>query len=83
VELTDGGEAERLTCVGDARLDDRAAGNSARGERAVYDLATRTVTMTGDPVTLRKSDGAQVQGGRVVYDLDTGKARVVGEGGAS
>jgi lipopolysaccharide export system protein LptA len=83
VELSEAGEAETLTCIGDARLDDRAAGNSARGERAVYDLTSRTVTMTGDPVTLRKSDGAQVQGGRVLYDLESGKARVQGEGAAA
>lgn len=77
VELTAGGEAERMTCTGAARLDDRQAGNRARGETAVYDLATRTVTMTGEPVTLTKADGATVAGGRVVYSLDSGTARVV------
>jgi lipopolysaccharide export system protein LptA len=77
VELTTGGEAERMTCTGAARLDDRQAGNRARGETAVYDLATRTVTMTGEPVTLTKADGATVAGGRVVYSLDSGTARVV------
>lgn len=77
VELTAAGEAERMTCTGEARLDDRQAGNRARGETAVYDLATRTVTMTGEPVTLIKADGATVAGGRVVYSLDTGTARVV------
>lgn len=79
VELDDAGEAQRLICVGDAVLDDRPAGNRARGARAVYDLHARTVTMSGNPVTLTKSDGAQVQGGRVEYDLDSGKARVLAE----
>ncbi len=80
VELNEAGEAEELTCSGDTRLEDRAGGNSARGERAVYDLTSRKVTMTGEPVTLRKSDGAEVQGGRVVYDLETGTAEVRGGG---
>lgn len=82
VELNDDGQAETLICVGDARLDDRAGGNSARGQRAVYDLTSRKVTMTGDPVTLKKSDGAQVQGGRVIYDLETGTAEVRGQAAA-
>jgi lipopolysaccharide transport protein LptA/LPS export ABC transporter protein LptC len=83
VELTARGEAERMTCTGAARLDDRQAGNRARGETAVYDLAARTVTMTGAPVTLTKADGATVAGGRVVYSLDSGTARVVSTPGAA
>jgi lipopolysaccharide export system protein LptA len=83
VELAAGGEAERMTCTGAARLDDRQAGNRARGETAVYDLAARTVTMTGEPVTLTKADGATVAGGRVVYSLDSGTARVVRTPGAT
>jgi lipopolysaccharide export system protein LptA len=83
VQLTEGGEAERMTCTGAARLDDRQAGNRARGETAVYDLAARTVTMTGEPVTLTKADGATVAGGRVVYSLDSGQARVVSAPGAA
>lgn len=78
VELSAEGEAERMTCTGAARLDDRRAGNRARGEVAVYDLASRTITLTGEPVTLTKADGATVAGGRVVYSLDTGTAKVVG-----
>lgn len=79
IELTEEGEAESLTCIGDAVLNDRRAGNSARGRRALYDLTSRTVTMLGEPVTLNKNDGAQVQGARVVYDLATGTARVLSE----
>jgi lipopolysaccharide export system protein LptA len=68
-----------MTCTGAAQLDDRRLGNTARGEGAVYDLTSRTVTMWGEPVVLRKSDGAVVEGHRVVYSVDSGKARVVGE----
>jgi lipopolysaccharide transport protein LptA len=78
VELTPEGEAERMVCTGNARLDDRELGNAARGETAVYDLAARTVTMTGDPVVLRRGDGGVVQGREVVYTIDTGKV-VVGK----
>jgi lipopolysaccharide export system protein LptA len=80
VVLAEGGGAERLTCTGDAVLNDRPAGTTARGEQAVYDLPSRKVTMLGDPVKLTKNDGAQVEGARVLYDLATGTARVVTEG---
>ncbi|HEX2253577.1 MAG TPA: LPS export ABC transporter periplasmic protein LptC [Thermoanaerobaculia bacterium] len=73
------GEAERMTCIGDARLDDKQTGNTARGERAVYDLASRLVTLIGDPAVLNKGDGGQVTGQRVSYDLETGTARVVSQ----
>jgi len=76
VELTGDGEAERMICSGGFELVDTAAGHTARGRVAVYDLASRTVTMRGDPVTFDKSDGSQIQGELVVYDLATGTARV-------
>ncbi|HEX2163794.1 MAG TPA: LptA/OstA family protein, partial [Thermoanaerobaculia bacterium] len=80
VELTADGEAERLIATGEAHLDDRQTGNEARGESAVYDLAQRVITLTGDPARLEKADGATVAGGRVVYSLDTGTARVATPG---
>ena len=81
VALDADGRAKAMTCQGDVHLADRAAGNAADGDRAVYDLATRTVDITGAPVKLRKSDGGQVEGHRVIYDLALGKARVLAEGG--
>lgn len=80
VELDADGRARSLTCTGDVRLDDRAAGTSARGERAVYDFAARTVDLAGAPVELRKGDGTRIEGRRVVYDLDGGRARVLSGG---
>jgi len=79
VKLAEGGGVERLTCSGDAVLNDRPAGSTARGEQAVYDLTSRKVTMLGEPVKLTKKDGAQVEGARVLYDLATGTARVLTE----
>ena len=76
VELTEGGEAETMDCTGSFELVDAAAGHVGRGRAAVYDLASRTVTMRGDPVTFTKSDGSEVRGPFVVYDLATGAAQV-------
>ena len=80
VELDDDGRAERMTCTGAVRLEDRAAGNTATGERAVYDLAARTVDITGAPVKLTKGDGGAVEGRRVLYEVDAGRARVLAGG---
>jgi lipopolysaccharide transport protein LptA len=79
VALDGDGRAESMTCTGQVVLDDRAAGNRATGQRAVYDLGARTVTIEGAPVRLRKADGAQVEGRRVVYDIEAGSATVRGE----
>ena len=79
VALDDKGKAKRMTCTGAVHLTDRAAGNSAEGDRAVYELTARTVEIDGAPVKLHKSDGTRVEGRRVLYDLDAGKARVLSE----
>jgi lipopolysaccharide transport protein LptA len=76
VRLDDAGRARAMTCSGAVRLTDRATGDAATGDRAVYDLGTRTVDITGAPVTLTKGDGGRIEGTRLVYDLDRGRARV-------
>ncbi len=79
VELSAAGQAERMTCEGETRLEDRRSGDTAHGDRATYDLAARSVTLTGEPAVLKKGDGGVVQGGRVTYSVDSGTARVVRE----
>ena len=81
IELDDDGRAERMTCTGAVRLEDRATGNVAAGERAVYDLGGRAIEITGDPVKLTKGDGGAVEGRRVLYEVDAGRARVLSGGG--
>jgi len=80
IELDDHGRAERMTCTGAVRLEDRATDNVAAGERAVYDLAARAIEITGDPVKLTKGDGGAVEGRRVLYEVDAGRARVLSGG---
>lgn len=80
VALDERGRATTMTCTGEVRLTDRVAGNTATGERAVYDLASRAVEIEGEPVRLTKADGARVEGRRVLYDLARGSARVLAEG---
>lgn len=88
-EMTQGGNrlrADRLTFVtadGDLR---RAEANGAvyfvtpeqtmRGDRAIYDLGTGEVTVTGD-VILTQGENV-VTGGRLVYSVATGNARMEG-----
>jgi lipopolysaccharide transport protein LptA len=76
VALDDEGHARTLTCTGQVRLDDRAGGHAATGDRAIYDLPARTLEITGKPASLTRGDGTQVKGPRVVYDLEAGKAAV-------
>lgn len=83
VELGPDGEARRMRCERAVRLEDRASGQRARGELALYDLAVRRIEITGDPVVVTQGDGGQVEGRRAVYELDAGRARVVGGGAAS
>lgn len=83
IDLTEEGQAETLTCTGQVKLEDRAAQNVATGERAVYELAERTIDITGEPVVLTRADGSQVQGRRVLYDVDAARARVLSGPGAA
>ncbi|MEO1089998.1 MAG: LptA/OstA family protein [Pseudomonadota bacterium] len=46
----------------------------ATGDEGVYDLSTRTITLTGDVVLTR--DENVVRGNRLVVDMDTGVSRV-------
>ncbi|HEX5758549.1 MAG TPA: LptA/OstA family protein [Thermoanaerobaculia bacterium] len=80
VELDDAGEAERMTCTGDAKLTDPAAGRTVEGERAVYRLDERRIEMFGAPVAVRDRDGNRVQGRRLDYYVDDGRVEVRGQG---
>lgn len=83
IDLDEEGQAERMTCTGQVRLEDRAAGNTATGERAVYELGARTVDITGEPVVLTRADGSEIAGRRVLYEVDAGRARVLSGPGAA
>jgi lipopolysaccharide transport protein LptA len=69
VELDEQERARRMTCTGGVRLDDAAAARQVTGERAEYDLATETLTVTGTPVVLVDSARGRAEGQKLVYDL--------------
>lgn len=83
IDLDEEGQAERMTCTGRVELEDRATGNTATGERAVYELGARTIDITGQPVVLTRDDGSEIAGRRVLYDVDAGRARVLSGPGAA
>ena len=57
------------------------AGETARGDAAVYDLDRRIITLAGN-VELRRG-GDRLSGGRLVIDLASGRASVDGRGASS
>lgn len=79
VDLAEDNKAEKMTCTGDARLNDPKAGRQIAGQKAVYDLAAKLMEITGDKVTMRDREGNQVQGRRVIYHVDDGKVEVKGK----
>ena len=54
----------------------RSAGETARGDFAIYDLNRRQITMLGNVVLDQGVN--HLRGGRLVYDLDSGRASVDG-----
>ena len=54
------------------------AGDTARGNVAIYDLNRRLITLVGD-VALRQANGNRLSGGRVVIDLTTGRSTIDGQ----
>ncbi|MES1240493.1 MAG: LPS export ABC transporter periplasmic protein LptC [Acidobacteriota bacterium] len=79
VELGEDNKAEVMTCTGDARMNDPKMGRLITGDKAVYDLDTRRMEVTGEKVTMKDRDGNQVQGKRVIYLVDEGKVEVKGK----
>lgn len=79
VELGEDNKAEVMTCTGDAKMNDPKMGRLITGDKAVYDLDTRRMEVTGEKVTMKDRDGNQVQGKRVIYLVDEGKVEVKGK----
>lgn len=76
VDIAEDNKAEKMTCTGDARLNDPQGGRLITGQKAVYDLTARRMDITGDKVMMRDREGNQVQGRRVIYFVDDGKVEV-------
>lgn len=79
VELGEDNKAEVMTCTGDAKMNDPKMGRLITGDKAVYDLDTKRMEVTGEKVTMKDRDGNQVQGKRVIYLVDEGKVEVKGK----
>ena len=50
------------------------------GDRAEYDYPTDTITITGDPVIMRREDEAVIRGKKVVYQVAAGVASISSSG---
>lgn len=79
VELTEGGEAQRMTATGDVRLEAPAEGRTITAQRAEYDLEAGRVVFHGAPVTLQDAKGGTLSGAQAVYSVADGKVRVTAE----
>jgi lipopolysaccharide transport protein LptA len=78
--MTDESELERMLCIGNAIIEDRAAGRRVEGSRADYVLASSRVEVLGAPAILKDPAGSEVRGARVIYDLESGTAQVQSAG---
>jgi lipopolysaccharide transport protein LptA/LPS export ABC transporter protein LptC len=79
VKLDKDDKARVMTCDGDTKMNDPKAGRLITGDKAVYDLETRRMEITGQKVTMKDREGNQVQGKRVIYLVDDGKVEVKGK----
>ncbi len=77
VELDQNQRARRMTCAGQARLDDPAAGRRVTGETADYDLPGKVITVSGDPVTLNDEERGVARGRQLIYDVAAGTVRLL------
>lgn len=68
----------RMIGTGAIQLRDPAAGRAIDGDRAEYDVASGSVLIAGDLVTMKDADGALLKGKRLLYDLNTGAAKLLG-----
>jgi lipopolysaccharide transport protein LptA/LPS export ABC transporter protein LptC len=79
VQMNEQRKPQKMTCTGQAKLNDPKVGRTIEGGTAVYLLEQRQVEFTGDKVTMKDKEGNQVQGRRVLYSIDDGKVQVQGK----
>jgi len=72
---TGGIDVNRIDASGGVTIT--KAGDTARGNVAIYDLNRRLITLVGN-VTLRQGNGNRLSGGRVIIDLASGRSTVDG-----
>ena len=72
------GEIERMNADGDVYYV-TAANEVARGDRAIYEIATNTIVMTGQ-VVLNRGDNV-ITGSRLRVNLETGESQVSSDTG--
>ena len=72
--VTSGGELQRVEATGGVYFV--TPDQTMRGDRAVYDLSSGEVVVTGDVILTQGQN--VLTGGRLVYDVDTQAARMEG-----
>jgi lipopolysaccharide export system protein LptA len=70
-------DIHRLTAEGGVQIDSQ--GNTATGERAVYDVAGGVATMTGDDLRLTSPDQTVTAKERFEYDVKAGRLSAYGD----
>lgn len=79
VELDENRKARKMVARTKVQLEDPAAGRRVEGDEAIYDLAAKTVIVSGSPAQMRDSTGNILRGKRLTYDLVKGSLRAGGE----
>ncbi len=82
VQMNEQKKPQKMTCTGQAKLNDPKTGRTIDGNMAVYLMDQKKVDFTGDKVTMRDKEGNQVQGQRILYSIEDGKAQVLGKDAA-
>jgi LPS export ABC transporter protein LptC/lipopolysaccharide transport protein LptA len=79
VQMNEQKKPQKMTCTGQAKLNDPKTGRTIEGSTAVYLMDQKQVEFTGDKVTMRDKDGNQVQGRHMLYSIEDGKVQVLGK----
>ncbi|REJ82103.1 MAG: hypothetical protein DWQ36_04310 [Acidobacteria bacterium] len=83
VELDANQNADKMHCLGSARIVDPASSRTIRAERAEYDLSRGEVILFGEPLTLEDPAVGKVAGYRLWYSMESGLFKMGDAGGAA
>ena len=79
IEFGEGDKISSLKAEGAVKLSDLSTGRTMTGQTAVYDLASRQVHLTGEPVRLVDASGTSVQASSLTWDRASGTVTVAGD----
>ena len=71
---------QKMVGSGGVHLRDPEAGRTIDADSAEYEVASGSVLMSGDLVTMKDAQGGVLRGKRLIYNLESGSARLLGAG---